>query len=331
MARSSAVYPPCARYESRLLGSTRPKSVSRRGSPPSRIRISGESPPPAVGIGSGLPPDRRCAAPPAIPAIPRRLSAAALPDQMPEVLSRERPVHEGVDADRGSDGAGGDIRRGLQAEGPVRRRLPGAYAQEPFGFSEQRLAAGEATGGARADGQHVPLDGEEPEPAQPGGTEYLRPVDHHPVADPPQGSLREIAVSRLNGVEDGDQRLRSCAEAVDDSVHEGGVDHLVPARSVAHRLRLEAGAPECVGVLALVVDLRHPVADPIALRIEAAHVDRLDRADLGALEADLTLVLAERVVDQVQAPTPALRHLRALLGVLARHLWREQVAQGGRH
>src|SRR5437667_4490493 len=272
MARSSAVYPPCARYESRLRGSMRPKSVSRRGSPPSRIRISGESPPPAVGIASGLPPGRRRAATPAIPAITGRLDSA-LRDQMAEVLSGERPVHEGVDADRGSDGAGGDIRRGLQAEGPVRRRFAGAHAQEPFGFSEKRLAAGEATGGAGADRQHVSLDGEEPEPAQPGGTKDLRPVDDHSVADSAQGSLREIAVSRLDSVEDGDQRLRPRVEAVDDPVHEGGVDHLVPAGRVAHRLRLQAGAPECVWVLALVIDLRHPVSDPVALRVEAAHVD----------------------------------------------------------
>ena len=111
-------------------------------------------------------------------------------------------------------------------------------------------------------------------------------------------------------------------------VDPGAVDRLVPAHRVAHRSGRQAGSPIGVRVLALVVDLRHAVADPVALRVEAAHVDRLDRADLRALEADLALVLAERVVDQVEAAAPALRHLRALLRVLARHLGREQCCAG---
>ena len=185
--------------------------------------------------------------------------------------------------------------------------------------------------GAVADGHHVPAGRQQAEAAQAGGTEHLRPMDAHAVADSAQGAFGEVAVAVLDGAEDRDQRLRPAAEAVDHLVHPRRVDRLVPAGRVPHRAGREAGAPVGVRVTALVVDLRHAVADPVALRVEAAHVDGLDRADLGALEADLALVLAERVVDQVEPSPPAVGDGRALLGVLARDLGREEVPERDRH
>src|SRR5574338_501279 len=58
---------------------------------------------------------------------------------------------------------------------------------------------------------------------------------------------------------------------------------------------------------------------------------RIGRADLRALKADLALVIAERVVDEVQPAAPALGHLRTLVGVLARDLRREEVLEGDPH
>src|SRR5947207_4191828 len=330
IAFSSAAYPPWARYDSRLPGSMRPRSVSRRGSPPSRMRISGERPP-TVATGSALPGNGRPAAAPAIPAVLARAAAASLLDQVPKVLRGEWPVHERVDADRRGDRTGRDIGGGLQGEGAVGGRLPGADPQQSLGLAQQRLAAGETACGAGADRHDVSLDREQAEPAKPGRTEDLCPVDHHPVADPSQGAFRQVAVPRLDGVEDRDQGLRPRPESIDDLVDERGVDHLVPARRIAHRSGLEPRAPVCVRVLALVIDLRHAVPDAVSLSVEAAHVDRLDRTNLRALEADLALVLAERVVDQVESAAPALGHLRTLFGVLARDLGRKQVAQGGGH
>ena len=80
---------------------------------------------------------------------------------------------------------------------------------------EQLVAAGEAAGGAVADGHDVAVGGQEAEPAETGGAEDLRPVDAHPVADDAQRALRQVAVPILDGAEDGDQRLGPAAEAVD--------------------------------------------------------------------------------------------------------------------
>src|SRR5207302_5993457 len=221
MARSSAAYPPCARYESRSVGSTRPKSVSSRGSPPSRLRISGEGPPRLVAIGSALACGRGRPASPAVSAAicgrPRRCAAPLL-DEMPEVLGGEWPVHERVDPNRRSDGAGGDVGGCLEGERAIRRRLPGAHPEQALTFAEQRLASGEATRCAGADGDHVPLHGQKAEAAESRGAKDLRPVDDHPVADAPQRTFGEIAVSSLNCAEDGDQRLRPRVEPVDHLV-----------------------------------------------------------------------------------------------------------------
>src|SRR5207253_11016833 len=90
--------------------------------------------------------------------------------------------------------------------------------------------------------------GQKAEAAESRGAKDLRPVDDHPVADAPQRTFGEIAVSSLNCAEDGDQRLRPRVEPVDHLVDECGVDHLVPARGVAHRTRLQPRTAVRVGI-----------------------------------------------------------------------------------
>ena len=68
-----------------------------------------------------------------------------------------------------------------------------------------------------------------------------------------------------------------------------------------------------------------------AARVDAAHVDALDRARLGALEAGLAFERAPLVVQQLQASAELRRDLVPLLGVLDRHLRLEEAAQGQRH
>ncbi len=256
---------------------------------------------------------------------------AALTDHVEGLLLGQRAVDQGVDPDRRADGAGADVAARLEAEAAVGGRVAGLDAELPLERCEQLVAAREPARGAVADRDHVALGREQAEAAEAGGTEDLRPMDAHPVAHPTQRAFGQVAVSLLDGTEDGDERLRAPPEAVDHLVDEGGVDLLVPAGRVAHRPGRHARAAIGVRVGALVVDLRHAVPDPVALRVEAAHVDRLDRADLRALEADLALVLAERVIDQVEAAAPSVGDVGALLGVLAGHLRREEVAEGGGH
>src|SRR5918992_1636265 len=101
--------------------------------------------------------------------------------------------------------------------------------------------------------------GQQAEAAEAGGAEDLGPVDAHAVTDPSQRALGEVAVSVLDGAEDRDQCLRSAAEAADRLVDPRRVDRLVPARRVAHGPGGQARPTIGVGVLPLVVDLRHPV------------------------------------------------------------------------
>src|SRR6185295_13928838 len=82
----------------------------------------------------------------------------------------------------------------------------------------------------------------------------------------------------------------------------------------------------------LVVRLRSaPVDVEPATRVDTAHVDALDRARLGALEAGLALERAPLVVQQLQASAELRRDHVPLLRVLDRHLRLEEAAQGQRH
>jgi len=68
-----------------------------------------------------------------------------------------------------------------------------------------------------------------------------------------------------------------------------------------------------------------------APRVKAAHVDALDRAGLGALEARLALDVAQLVVEQLQPAAEANGHVRRHLRVLDGGLWGKETAQRQRH
>jgi hypothetical protein len=68
-----------------------------------------------------------------------------------------------------------------------------------------------------------------------------------------------------------------------------------------------------------------------ALRVDPAHVDALDRAGLGTLEARLALQRAVLVVEELEAAAELVRDVRLDLGVLDRRLRLEEAAQGQRH
>ncbi|OGO56588.1 MAG: hypothetical protein A2V84_12860 [Chloroflexi bacterium RBG_16_70_13] len=68
-----------------------------------------------------------------------------------------------------------------------------------------------------------------------------------------------------------------------------------------------------------------------ALRVEAAHVDALDRAGLGALEAGLALERAVLIVEELEAAPELGRDVGLLLRVADRRLRLEEAAQGQGH
>jgi hypothetical protein len=68
-----------------------------------------------------------------------------------------------------------------------------------------------------------------------------------------------------------------------------------------------------------------------ALGVHAAHVDALDRARLGALEAGLALERAVLVVQELEPAAEADRDVGRHLGVHDRCLRGEEAAQGQRH
>ena len=66
-------------------------------------------------------------------------------------------------------------------------------------------------------------------------------------------------------------------------------------------------------------------------RVKPAHVDALDGAGLGALEARLALDVAELVVEQLEPAAEADGDVGGGLGVLDGRLGREEPAHGQRH
>ena len=68
-----------------------------------------------------------------------------------------------------------------------------------------------------------------------------------------------------------------------------------------------------------------------ALGVHAAHVDALDRAGLGALEAGLALERAVLVVEQLEAAAELRRNVRLDLRVVDRGLRLEEAPQGQGH
>ena len=76
---------------------------------------------------------------------------------------------------------------------------------------------------------------------------------------------------------------------------------------------------------------RAPMDVVAAARVDAAHVDALDRAGLGALEAGLALERAPLVVEQLQPAAELVRRVAPVLRILDRDLGLEEAAEGQRH
>jgi hypothetical protein len=162
-----------------------------------------------------------------------------------------------------------------------------------------------------------------------------RAVDHRvPGAGDPGDVLecgdREVSVLRLGLLEDGQHLLRVVVPCLEDRVQRLEVDALeARERAVGHRA---AGTAERRLLAALSVGLGCPPVDvEAALGVHATHVDALDRAGLGALEAGLALERAVLVVEQLQAAAELGRDVGVLLGPHDGGLGLEEPPQGQAH
>ena len=189
---------------------------------------------------------------------------------------------------------------------PARPSLPRRPARPCRAAGERRVQAGEVRTPRSAAGRRSRRPGRvagrlEPEVAVVRG----RAVDHRVpraglLADPLERRDRQVAVGRLGRLEDLEHLLGVVVELLEDLVDGGRVDPLeVVVGVVGDR---PAGAPQRRLVAPLAVRLgRAPVDVVAALRVDPAHVDALDRAGLGALEAGLALERAPLVVEQLEA------------------------------
>ncbi len=120
------------------------------------------------------------------------------------------------------------------------------------------------------------------------------------VADVLQRGNRQVAVGSLCLIEDGEQSVRVVIVGREDALEWAQVDGQPRVeRLVCHR---PARAPQGRFLASLGVLLgRSPVDVHPVLGVDPAHVDDLDRAGHGALEAGLALEVAGRVVEQHQA------------------------------
>ena len=160
-----------------------------------------------------------------------------------------------------------------------------------------------------------------------------RAVDHRvpragQLADPLERGDRQVAVGRLGRLEDrehlapGRGRTRrgsaSTSREVDRRERPVGRVRDRPAGAAQRRFL----APLAVGLG------RAPVDVVAAARVDAAHVDALDRAGLGALEAGLALERAPLVVEELEPAAELVRDVEPHLGVHDRDLRLEEAAQG---
>ena len=124
--------------------------------------------------------------------------------------------------------------------------------------------------------------------------------------------------------------MRVVVVVLQDPVHGGDVDRL---EAGVDRVRyLAPGAPQGRLLASLAVRLRRaPVNREAAPRVAAAHVDALDGAGLGALEAGLALERAVLVVEQLQPAAVLHRDVGRHLRVADRDLRREELPEGQRH
>ena len=141
---------------------------------------------------------------------------------------------------------------------------------------------------------------------------------------------REVAVLGLRLLEDLQHVARVVVVGLEDRVERREVDAL---EALVRRVGDRAAGPAERGLLAaLAVGLRRaPVDVEAALRVHPAHVDALDRAGLGALEAGLALERAVLVVQELEAAAELGRDVRVLLGPHDRGLGLEEPPQGQAH
>ena len=120
-------------------------------------------------------------------------------------------------------------------------------------------------------------------------------------------AIGQVAVRRLGRFEDRQHVGGIVVELLEDGVDLREVDRR--ERDVRRVGDGPAGAPQRRFLAALAVGLgRAPVDVIAAARVHPAHVDALDRAGLGALEAGLALERAPLVVEELQ---PAAELVRA--------------------
>src|SRR3954469_2619040 len=217
-----------------------------------------------------------------------------------------------------------------EADAAVRRDAPDAAAELVLERVGDPPGACEEAGGTAADADRRERALEAQMPVVRGG-----PVDHRVPragrrADRLDRADRQIAVLVLDGLEDPQHLLRVVVVAVedrDDGVDRDRLEVLVgPVGNRATRATQR-------GLLTpLAVRLRRaPVNVEASLGVDPAHVDALDRARLGALEARLALQRPVLVVQQLE-PTAVLGRVIGLdLGVLDRRLRLEEPPQGQRH
>ena len=162
-----------------------------------------------------------------------------------------------------------------------------------------------------------------------------RAVDHRvpgagQLADPLERRDRQVAVRRLGRLEDPEHVLGIVVELLEDRVERGEVDRREPTvRGIRHG---PPGAAERGFLASFAVGLGGaPMDVEAAPGVDPAHVDALDRAGLGALEAGLALERAPLVVEQLETAAELGRRLDPHLGVHDRDLRLEEAAERERH
>jgi hypothetical protein len=139
-----------------------------------------------------------------------------------------------------------------------------------------------------------------------------------------------VAIGGLGCLEDLEHVLGIVVELLEDLVDGSRID---PLEMVVGRIRDgPAGTAQGRLVAPLAVGLgRAPMDVVAALRVDAAHVDALDWAGLGTLEAGLALERPPLVIEQLEAAAELVRDVGLHLGVFDRRLRLEEAAQGERH
>ena len=147
------------------------------------------------------------------------------------------------------------------------------------------------------------------------------------LADPLQRRDRQVAVGGLGRLEDLEHPGGVVIVVLEDLVEGTHVEALeVRVRRVGYG---PSRAPEGRFLAPLAIRLgRAPMDVEAALGVEAAHVDALDGAGLGALEAGLALERPVLVVEELEAAPELGRDVGSLLGVAGSSPWARRSGAG---